>query len=73
MDTMTPAQVVAEYGFHLTTVHKALEAGELHGHQRKFKGRWRIERCAVEAWIKGGDSRAACCGSNVRQLRRRTA
>lgn len=40
----------AEVGCHPSTVLKALEAGELHGAQRKKKGRWRIHRDCLSAW-----------------------
>jgi excisionase family DNA binding protein len=44
----------AEYGgCHVVTVLKALEAGELHGAQRKPKGRWRIHVDCLDAWLAG--------------------
>lgn len=42
-----------EVGSHPSTVLKALEAGELHGSQRKKKGRWRIHRDCLTAWALG--------------------
>lgn len=38
---------------HPSTVLKALEAGDLHGAQRKKKGRWRIHRDCLAAWALG--------------------
>lgn len=43
----------AEVGSHPSTILKALEAGELHGAQRKKKGRWRIHRDCLAAWALG--------------------
>ena len=49
-NTRTAAEQV---GHHPSTVLKALEAGELHGAQRKAKGRWRIHRDCLNAWAFG--------------------
>lgn len=38
---------------HPDTVLKALEAGELHGNQRKAKGRWRVHVDCLNAWCAG--------------------
>lgn len=38
---------------HPQTVRKALQAGELDGGQRKAKGRWRISRASLDAWLGG--------------------
>jgi len=70
---MTPADVADATGMHVTNVRKALEAGDLHGHQNCKGGRWRIHPDAVDALIRGTDTREACCGSNVIRLRRKTA
>lgn len=44
----------AEYaGYHLQTVRKAAEAGELHGSQRKAGGRWRFHVTCLDAWLSG--------------------
>lgn len=44
----------AEYaGMHVQTVRKALEAGDLHGGQRKAAGRWSIRRECLDAWLDG--------------------
>lgn len=46
----------AEYGnCHRSTIVRALEAGELHGGQRKPKGRWSIRRDCLDAWLDGHD------------------
>lgn len=38
---------------HPDTVLKACESGELHGIQRKPKGRWRIHIDCLDAWCGG--------------------
>ena len=38
---------------HVQTTRKALEAGELHGTQRKPNGRWRIHHLCLDAWVAG--------------------
>lgn len=38
-------------GCHDQTVRKALEAGELHGFQRKTRGRWRVHIDCLNAWL----------------------
>lgn len=40
-------------GHHPKTILKAAEAGDLHGTQRKAKGRWRFHRDCLDAWING--------------------
>lgn len=48
-------------GKHVDTIRRALEAGELHGGQRRDKetgtpkkgGRWSIRRECLEAWLDG--------------------
>ena len=47
------AQAADHAGCHRDTVLKAVEAGELHGSQRKKNGRWRIHVDCLDAWIKG--------------------
>lgn len=52
---------VADYtGHHRSTVRVALESGELHGHQRRYRGRWNLHIDAVDAWMRGEDGTAAC-------------
>lgn len=44
----------AEYaGCHRETVVRAAEAGELHGGQRRARGRWSFKAECVEAWAEG--------------------
>lgn len=44
----------AEYsGRHVVTIRKALEAGDLHGGQRKAGGRWSIRFECLDAWLDG--------------------
>jgi excisionase family DNA binding protein len=44
----------AEYaGRHPVTIRAALEAGELHGTQRKRGGRWRMHVACLDAWLGG--------------------
>lgn len=40
-------------GCHPNTVLKAAESGELHGTQRKARGRWRIHVNCLDAWAAG--------------------
>jgi excisionase family DNA binding protein len=40
-------------GCHPDTVRRALEAGDLHGGQRKAGGRWSVRRECLEAWLDG--------------------
>lgn len=40
-------------GRHRDTVLKALEGGELHGHQRIANGRWSIHVDCLDAWVGG--------------------
>lgn len=48
------SQSAEHAGCHRDTVLKAVEAGELHGTQRKKNGRWRIHVACLDAWC-GGD------------------
>ncbi len=70
-DWLTPAQVAEKRGgkTHVVTVWKALESGELHGHQPKRGGHWSIAAAAVDAWITGMDGVAACgCRQKLRRV-----
>jgi len=49
------AQAADFVGCHPQTIRKALEAGELHGGQRKTKGRWSVRRDCLEAWVEGAE------------------
>ena len=50
---MTPAETATYCGRSLTTVHRALAAGELHGAQRVKGGKWSIRPECADAWIDG--------------------
>lgn len=50
---LNTAQAADRAGCHRDTILKALEAGELHGAQRKAKGRWRIHVNCLDAWGLG--------------------
>lgn len=47
------AQAADRAGCHVDTVLKACENGELHGSQRKVRGRWRIHVECLDAWCAG--------------------
>lgn len=47
------AQAAEHVGCHRDTVLKALEAGDLHGGQRKANGRWSIRLECLDAWADG--------------------
>jgi hypothetical protein len=67
-DWIGPAHVADTLEMHISTVWKALESGELHGHQRKRRGRWQIHPDAVDAWIRGLDGVAACGCQRLRRV-----
>lgn len=46
-------QAADHAGCHRDTVIKACESGELHGSQRKPKGRWRIHVDCLDSWCAG--------------------
>lgn len=50
---LTVDQAAALTQRHPTTVRRALEAGELHGHQRVKRGRWTIATECATAWALG--------------------
>lgn len=50
---LTVAQAADVAQRHPTTIHKALEAGELHGYQRVPRGRWQIKAACLDAWLDG--------------------
>lgn len=50
---LNTAQAAEHSNSHADTVRKALEAGELHGSQKKTKGRWRIHVDCLDAWCAG--------------------
>ncbi|GAA5153792.1 hypothetical protein GCM10023340_36350 [Nocardioides marinquilinus] len=49
---MNTAQASKFVGKHPTTLLKALEAGELHGHQPVPRGRWAIHVDCLDAWVR---------------------
>jgi excisionase family DNA binding protein len=49
----TTAQAAEYAACHRSTLIRALEAGELHGGQRKAGGRWSIRRECLDAWLDG--------------------
>lgn len=49
---LNTAQAADHAGCHKDTVLKACESGELHGRQRKAKGRWRIHVDCLDAWCE---------------------
>lgn len=46
-------QAAEHAGCHHETIRRALEAGDLHGGQRKVKGRWSIRLECLDAWLDG--------------------
>ncbi len=67
---LTTREVAERSRRHVTTIHKAAEAGALHGHQTKRGGRWQFKPAAVDAWIEGSSSAAACGCRRLRSARR---
>jgi excisionase family DNA binding protein len=47
------AQAAAYAECHPDTIRRALESGELHGGQRKSRGRWSIRRECLDQWLNG--------------------
>lgn len=50
---MNTEQAADHAGRHVDTIRKAVESGELHGAQRKVKGRWRINVECLDKWVAG--------------------
>lgn len=50
---LNTTQAAEHAGCHRDTAIKALEAGELHGTQRKKGGRWRIHVDCLDSWCAG--------------------
>jgi len=67
---LSVAQVAEATDRHIITVYRALECGELHGHQRKRGGRWQIHPDAVDAWVQGMSGEAACGCIRLRPVKR---
>jgi hypothetical protein len=70
---MTPKQVAEKTASNIDEVRRALENGELHGHQRVHRGHWRIDPACVDPWVCELDSRAACCCRSLRASLRRAS
>lgn len=67
---LTPKQAADNTGRHLVTVYRALENGELHGHQNCEGGRWHVHPDSVEAWKRKQNTRTPCCPAKVISIRR---
>lgn len=50
---LSTRQASERSGRHVDTVRRALEAGVLHGGQRKAGGTWRIHIDCLDAWALG--------------------
>lgn len=50
---LSTGQAAERTGRHADTVRRALEAGELHGGQRRKKASWRVHRDCADAWAAG--------------------
>lgn len=66
IEWITPQDVAAKTRVHVTDVRRALECGELHGHQRVKGGHWRIDPACVDPWVIQMDSLGACCCRSLR-------
>jgi excisionase family DNA binding protein len=58
---------------HRVTILRAAESGVLHGHQTGKGGRWTFKPAAVDAWVEGRNSKAACGCQALRLAKRRAA
>jgi hypothetical protein len=67
---LTPRQVAKRVHRGIDAVYEALESGELHGHQRKRKGRWTVRPAAADAWNVDDNSLAACECRKLRLAKR---
>lgn len=52
-DLLTTQEAALAARCHVVTIRKALASGELHGQQRRGRGRWLIKRNCLEAWLAG--------------------
>ena len=50
---LSPVETAAHTGLSLSTVHRALADGSLHGGQRVKGGKWRIDPVCADAWREG--------------------
>jgi hypothetical protein len=60
---LTAQQAAERSGRHVVRVRAALLSGDLHGHQRRDRGHWRVHVDALDAWV-GAD---ASSGARVSQ------
>jgi Helix-turn-helix domain len=70
---LTAAQAAGRSNRHVVTIWRAAEAGDLHGHQPKRKGRWSFSPEAVDAWVQGDDGVTACGCQRLKLAQRRSA
>lgn len=70
VDWIKPSEAARRTGRSVYTVYRALECGELHGHQRVSGGRWQIHPAAVTAWVQGLDGAAACGCVHLRSVKK---
>ena len=70
---LTPKQVSKAVGRHYITVIRALECGELHGHQTKRCGHWQVNEDVIDAWIQGRTGQEQICGCAALRLQRKSA
>lgn len=66
----TAEQVAQRLNRHPVTVRVAARSGLLHGHQTVRRGRWQFKPEAVDAWVEGRNSKAACGCQALRSVRR---
>lgn len=71
MTWVTPAEAAGVAHRHVNTIRKALESGELHGHQRGRRGRWLVWDGSINPWVTGatGTRECACAATNTRSVR----
>lgn len=53
LEILTVDEAAAKARRHPVTIRKALEAGDLHGYQRRARGRWSIEAPCLAQWVRG--------------------
>ncbi|MGW1680513.1 helix-turn-helix domain-containing protein [Saccharopolyspora sp. NPDC002376] len=73
MSWLTPADVADHTGHHVVTVYRALESGQLHGHQPRRGARWRIAEPVADAWVTGLPQTDACGCTTALTRGRKTA
>lgn len=50
---LTSAEAADYASVHRDTILRALQAGELHGLQKRVKSHWRIRVTCLESWLDG--------------------